>query len=392
MSQDSTPDTLSVRHVATPFRTYAGDRALGALGKELARTGAERVVVVCTASITRHRDLLTAVEGAIGERLVARFEGAQENSPVPVVEELARLLSDKDADAVVVVGGGSAVVTARAGAILAGEDGSVRDLCTRRENGRLVSPRLSAPKIDQWIVPTTPTTAYAKAGAAVRDPQSGERLALFDPKAKAAGVFLHPSAAVTAPARLVLGSALNAFAMCVDGLQSGTDDPFAEAQMRHALSMLKTWLPRVRDVTDGAVGVRLMIASLLAGEASNHVGTGLAQPISHALGPRADVGNGVVEALVLPHVMRHNLGHTDAGLAAVAASLDPSGPGDPESAIAAVRSLLEQIGVPGRLRDVGLTEVDLGESVDHVLDDWAATTVPRPASRETLLDLLRSAW
>jgi alcohol dehydrogenase class IV len=52
------------------------------------------------------------------------------------------------------------------------------------------------------VVPSSPTTAYAKAGAAVRDPETGERLALYDPKARAQGVVLDPVMALTAPARL----------------------------------------------------------------------------------------------------------------------------------------------------------------------------------------------
>jgi alcohol dehydrogenase class IV len=385
---------VSVRHVAPAFRTYAGARSLAALGKELARTGAERVVVVCGASMVRQGDVLAEAEDTMGGRLADRFTGAQEGSPVPAVEAAAALLRDVDADAVVAVGGGSAIVTARAASILAAEGRPVRELCTRREDGKLVSPRLAAPKIAQWIVPTTPTTAYAKAGAAVRDLDTGERLALFDPKARAAGVFLHPAAAATAPPHLVRASALNAFAMCVDGLQSSADDPFAEAQMRQALRMIQEWLPRLDDgggVVDGDVGVRLMLAALLAGQASDYVGTGLAQPISHALGPHATVGNGVVEAIMLPHVMRYNEGHTDAGQAAVAETLTPGGPTDPASARAAVLEFLKSIGVPDGLAAAGVGRRELQAAIDHILDDWAATTVPRPAEGGALNDLLHAA-
>jgi alcohol dehydrogenase class IV len=385
---------VSVRHVTPAFRTYAGARSLEALGKELARTGAERVVVFCGASMVRQGDVLAQVEDSMDGRVAGRFSGVQENSPVPAVEEAAAVLRDVGADAAVALGGGSAIVTARAASILAAENRPVRDLSTRREDGKLVSPRLAAPKIAQWIVPTTPTTAYAKAGAAVRDLATGERLALFDPKARAAGVFLHPAAAATAPPHLVQASALNAFAMCVDGLQSSTDDPFAEAQMRQALRMIREWLPRLDDgdgVVDGDVGVRLMLAALLAGQASDHVGTGLAQPISHALGPHATVGNGVVEAIMLPHVMRYNEGHTDAGQAAVAETLNPGGPTGPASARAAVVEFLRTIGVPDGLAAAGVGRQELPAAIDHILDDWAVTTVPRPADGVALHDLLHAA-
>ena len=387
------PDTAaSVRHVSAPFRTYAGPRSLAALAKELDRSGAERVVLVCGASMAAEGTVVEAVERAIGSRLAGHFDDAQANSPLPSVAKAAALLTETQADAVVALGGGSAVVTARAATILAAEGKPARELCTRREAGRLLSPRLAAPKIAQWIVPTTPTTAYAKAGAAVRDPDSGDRLALFDPKARAAGVFMHPDAAATAPRTLVRSSALNAFAMCVDGLQSGVDDPLAEAQLRQALIMLRRWLPLVTESVDGDVGVRLMLAALLAGQASDHVGTGLAQPISHALGPRSSVGNGVIEAIMVPHVMDFNRGYTDHGTTVVAEALAPASTPSPATGAAAVREFLAEADVPARLRDSGIDESDLAPAIDHILDDWATTTVPRPVDRDGLAELLQAAW
>ena len=188
-----------LRHSTPAFRTFSGERALESLVHEFARTGSSRVVLFHGASMGRHDLVLEKVVSAIGERLVGRFDRVQEHSPVPVVQEAAAYLADADADAVIALGGGSAIVTARAATILHAEGGDIRDLCTRREGGRLVSPRLEAPKIPQWVIPSTPTTAYAKAGSAVRDPSSGERLALFDPKTRAQGIFLDPDVALTAP-------------------------------------------------------------------------------------------------------------------------------------------------------------------------------------------------
>lgn len=194
---------------------------------------------------------LARVESALGERLAARFDGVREHSPLPAVEAARTALADAQADAVIAVGGGSAIVTARAATILLAEQRDVRELCTRREaDGRLTSPKLLAPKLPQWVVPTTPTTAYAKAGSAVRDPETGERLALFDPKTGAQGIFIDPVMALTAPVELALASGLNAFSMAVEGLQSEVDDPLAEALLTHALRMLAEWLPRLRREPD----------------------------------------------------------------------------------------------------------------------------------------------
>lgn len=385
-------NAISIRHIAPAFRSYAGEEALAAIGKELDRARSERVVLICGASMVRNSEVLGSVESAVGERLIGRFSGVREHSPVNSVDAAAQYLREQEADAVVALGGGSAIVTARAAIIRSAENRPVKELATRREDGRMISPRLTAPKIPLFIVPSTPTTAYAKAGAAVRDLDTGERLALFDPKTRAAAVFMHPSVAETAPAGLARGSALNAFSMAVDGLQANAGDPMAEANMRHALRMLNEWLPRVVEPLEGNVGVQLMLAALLVGQASDHVGAGLAQPLAHALGPRSTASNGVVEALMLPHTMRFNLGHTDSGLASVAQALDPAGSGDPDAAIRSVEATLREIEVPTRLQEVGVDPQSFESVADDVLDDWSSTTVPRPATKDEVISLLNAAW
>lgn len=57
---------------------------------------------------------LERVESALGKRLVACYDGVREHSPVPAVEAGRRLLEEVQANAVIAVGGGSAIVTARA--------------------------------------------------------------------------------------------------------------------------------------------------------------------------------------------------------------------------------------------------------------------------------------
>src|SRR5690606_1180052 len=135
----------------------------------------------------------------------------------PGVPEAAEELRRLEADAVIAVGGGSAVVTARAASILLAERGAPLALCTSQgPNGELRSPKLLAPKLPQLIVPTSPTTATVKAGSAMVDPANGQRLVLFDPKTRAQSVFIHPALTASAPSSLVISAGLNTFTMAVE--------------------------------------------------------------------------------------------------------------------------------------------------------------------------------
>ncbi|WP_328469038.1 iron-containing alcohol dehydrogenase family protein [Actinoplanes sp. NBC_00393] len=388
----STAPELRIRHLSPAFRTFCGEGALEALPRELARVGARRAVIVCIPAVAEHTEAMGALHAALGDRLAGQFDGVEEHSPLPTVERARAFLEAHDADAVVAVGGGSSVVTARAATILLGEGKDVRDLCTRREGGRLVSPRLAAPKLPQWVVPSTPTSAYAKAGAAVRDPETGERLALYDPKARAQGVILDPVMALTAPPRLSWSAALNVFSMAVEGLQSRQVDPLADALLAHALRTVVAWLPRVTEEPDQAgPRLQLMLAAVLSGQGSDHSGGGLAQALSHAIGPRSAAPNGVVEALLLPHAMRFNASAVPHRIVALGDYLGLAEPA-PGAVIEEIERLLASFEVPSRLRDVGVAQDSIVEVVAHAMDDWAITAGPRPPDERDVRELLVGAW
>lgn len=382
-----------LRHVTPAFRTFCGDGALGALPRELARVGASRAVIVCIPAVAAHTEAMGRVHEALGDRLVGQFDGVEEHSPVPSVEAARAFLADHGADAVIAVGGGSSVVTARAATILLGEGKDVRELCTRREpGGRLVSPKLGAPKLPQWVVPSSPTTAYAKAGAAVRDPETGERLALYDPKARAQGVVLDSGLALTAPPRLSWSAALNVFSMAVEGLQSRRVDPLADALLAHALRTVVTWLPQVAKEPESATPrLQLMLAAVMSGQGSDHTGGGLAQALSHAIGPRSAAPNGVVEALLLPHAMRFNAGVVPERLAAIGdyLGLTDRGAG---AVVAQVEHLLDVFEAPRRLQDIGVAQDALADAAAHAMDDWAITAGPRTPEAHEVRELLDRAW
>ena len=386
------------QHTTPGFRTFYGTDCLGALAGELDRMGVSRAVIFCGASIARNGKALARVHAALAERCVGRFDGVREHSPVPTVEDGARALDRTQADAVVAVGGGSAVVTARASSILLAEGQDVRALCTRRTpEGRLTSPKLRAPKLPQWVIATTPTTAYAKAGSAVLDPGSGDRLALFDPKTRAQALFIDPELALTSPVHLAESASLNALSMAVEGLESDTDDPLAEALLRHALTLLAEWLPRLRAQPGNAeVRARLMLAALLCGQGTDYMGGGVTSVLGHSVGPRFRVANGLVNAIVLPHSIRFNAPATGERPAKVAHALGWTFADETRSgadrAVTAVDGLLDQLQIARRLRDVGVPRGALSEVASHAMNDWFLARNPRRVDRSDVIELLQAAW
>ena len=158
------------RYRSYRLNIHAGKDALKELRGEADRAKAKRVFVVCGQSIARRTDLLDRVKASLGDKLAGVFDRVEASSPLPSVLEGAAGARDAKADLIVAIGGGSAMVTARAIIILLAEKSDIHEICTQYPPGQApVSPRLAAPKIPNILVLTTPSTAMTRAGTAVMD-------------------------------------------------------------------------------------------------------------------------------------------------------------------------------------------------------------------------------
>jgi alcohol dehydrogenase class IV len=386
------------RHFTPASRVYYGPDSLRQLPAELERLNCSRAVVFCGQTLAQRSDGLGVVAEALGSRYGGVFDGVKAHSPLPAVTAGAELLRELDADAVIALGGGSAVVSARAATILLAEGRDIHALCTQYPPGKApVSPKLVAPKLPQLVVPTAPTTAYAKAGTAVLDSTLHRRLTLFDPKTRAQALFIHPALVMTAPASLVLDAGLQAFAMAVQGIEAKSRDTLADALLMHALRVLSRQLRALaEDAQDFDTRGELMLGALLAGQGTDYAPSGVCSALAHAIGARFDYPNGVTNALVLPHAMRFNAEATGDRLALVAEVLEPGasdGTRDVEAAIAAVERLIVDLSVPTRLRDIGVTREALPLLAADAIGDWFLHQNPRPVSgAHELVGILDRAW
>lgn len=387
----------SFRHIAPPLRLFSGPESLDSLGRELKRANCQRAVIVCGSSLAHEGALLELVRSAMGDRCAGVFAGVRAHSPVAAVEAAAQELKRLDADAIVALGGGSAIVTARAASILIAEDDDLRHLCTSRDaQGELRSPMLKAPKLPHFIVPTTPTTASVKAGSAVFDPESQERLALFDPKTRAHAVFVHPDLVSSAPVDLVVSASLNTLTMAIEGLTSPTGDPLADAQLMHALRLLIEHLddPNLAESADART--QLVLAAILCGQGTDYTGAGVTTVLGHAIGARCHTENGITNAIVLPHALDFNADAIEPGLAKVASALGlhtPEGGQTVPMLVNLIGALFDQLGIPRRLRDIEVPREALADIATSGLGDWFLRGNPRPVRDVSeLQQILEEAW
>lgn len=286
-----------------------------------------------------------------------------------------------DPDLIVAVGGGSAIVTARAITIIVGEGKTVEEMYTRHSPDKPpVVYRANAPKVPNILVPTTPTTGADRGGAAVWDEDPPHRKELYDPKTRPLATIVDPVALMTAPVSLYLDTSLTTFCGIVDALQSVDHPALAYGDYRFARDICLGYLPRlVASPDDPDVRVQLFMAAVLANRASqstyNLTGqsrvTSLDRTLRYAY---PHIGQGAANAVLLATMMRVN---------PLSEPLEP----------AFVEEFLGSLGVATRLRELGVPREDFQRLAEM---EAAAPAFGQGVNRigdvGELVRVLESAW
>jgi maleylacetate reductase len=168
-------------------------------------------------------------------------------------------------------------------------------------------------------------------------------------------------------------------------------NPYSDATAAEALSLLTKALPAIRRAPDaleprlqGQLGMWLSITGAASG-----VGTAASHAIGHTLGGSYGVPHGITSCLTLPSVLRWNHPVNAERQRRVSALM--GAPDRPAADL--VAELVASLGLPGRLRDVGIKREDLGPIAEHTLHDPPIRANPRPIKApEDILEILELAW
>jgi alcohol dehydrogenase len=356
----------------TPFRSQLpvqiafGDGTIGELTAVLAGLGATAALVVVEAPVAEHPDVvaaLAAVEGS-GVRVDRAIKGPGEPS-FQLADELAARIRESGLDAVVGIGGGSALDVAKAARIIADQGGTGRDYADGRR-----AP--VAPSIPLVLCPTTSGTGSEVSGASVlTDVDEDRKIGFGHPLMRAQHALVDPVLTYGLPAGPTSHAGVDAMAQAIAGCTVSDSSPLSVAfgleachHVAHALE------PAIRDGSDAEARRRLACASLTAGLAMNLSDCAADHALGQALGSVKHLPHGLTVGLVLAETLDVSRVDCEDRLERVADALgEPvDGSGDGSRAVRAVRRILRDVGVP-TLRDVGVGDADVPRLVEAALTE-----------------------
>ena len=359
--------------------------------------GVTRAMVTCGPSILEKSDVINRVQNALRDQLVGLFSSVEPHSPVDTLDEAMLLASDVKPDVLVSVGGGSTHDTTKGIATLLGEGGRIHDHQVIFEPPNKVTyPKLSAERVPIVTVPTTMGGAELSRGAGFADKNLGRKVLVADPATIPRSIIIDGMGLATTPINILLSTAMGQLRIAVETVYSTRHNPISDSMALHSIAMLMEFLPKCPDLDmDCLLNTKTAAAmASLAGVG----GLGLNTAIAHHVGGLFDVPHGDANAIMLPHTMRFNAEASSDRqvLIARAMGIKTQGMSDMGAAMAAadaVENLRISLGLPGKLRDVGVPEEGLELIAAATLHDRALATNPTPvADAGPIMTVLRNSW
>lgn len=360
-----------------PRRTHCAPERAGRLPEYLP-AGAGPVLLVSDRGLARLGlpDGLRAVLERSGRKVSLFTDLAGE----PTLADLNACVSQAEADgvgAVVGLGGGSALDTAKATAALLGAGLKAEEA--------VGADRLAGRATPLVLLPTTAGTGSEATPNALFLDERRQKAAIISPCLLPDVALLDPALTVGLPPTITASTGLDALTHAVESYLSRRANPVSRAFSAEAVRLVAGSLEAaVARGDDLEARAAMLTASYLGGAALTIAGTAAVHALAYSLGSRG-VPHGVANGLLLPHVMRFNAPNCQPEFDRLSAVVGGN-------FLTWVEGLVRRLPVPHSLGELGLTSAEFAAMAEESL---AQTRLlqnnPRAWSAEAALAILREA-
>ncbi|MBX9668306.1 MAG: iron-containing alcohol dehydrogenase [Candidatus Obscuribacterales bacterium] len=369
---------------------------LSATAFEVAKDmGAERPLIITDKFLVASgilEPLLNGVRDGGVEPII--FSDVPPDSDVESVNRAAQFGLEQACDAIIAVGGGSVMDTAKAANICLSLGGDLLDYQGLNNIEDPLRPLVA--------IPTTAGTGSEVSFVAMIKDSAEHRKLVFGSRHLAPNVaILDPVLLISLPPKLTAATGLDALTHGLEALVATvTNSAVSDALAIESARLIFEYLPRATSNGDDMEArSATLVASTMAGIAFSNSGVGIIHALAHATGARFNTHHGITNAVYLPHGMRFNLEYSNAIYGRAARALGFSSSMDDneasEALVKAVERLLKEVGLPTELKQLGVPEMneeELQEWVNLVVEDPAIIFNPREASVEDIIGIYKRAY
>ena len=318
------------------------------------------------------------------------FSQVQADPPISVIENAVNAAQQRRADYIVGFGGGSSMDVAKLVALLATGKEKLSEVY-----GVGVA---KGPRLPLILVPTTAGTGSEVTTISIVTVSDSEKKGVVSPQLLPDLALLDAQLTLGLPSHVTAATGIDAMVHAIEAFTTKRlKNPISDCLAKEALRLLASNLHRaVRSGNDIEARENMLLGACLAGMAFTNAPVAGVHALAYPIGARFHVPHGLSNALMLGPVMRFNLEQAHFMYAELGQIIQPGLLGstlDQATQLADyLGSLATELGLPGRLTDVGITENDINQlAADAMLQTRLLMNSPREITLEDAVALYAEA-
>lgn len=373
--------------------SYFGEGAINHLVEEIQKRQFNKALIVTDADLVKYNVVSKVTQLLDDAKLdYAIYDGVIPNPTIDTVQQGLKHFKQSNADCLIAIGGGSPQDTAKAIGIIINNP--------QYEN--VVSLEGVAPTQNPAVpiiaIPTTAgTAAEVTINYVITDNNLCRKFVCVDPHSIPIVAIIDPSMMASMPASLKAATGVDALTHAIEGYITKGAWALTDALHLKSIELISNSLRQ--SVKGDPQGVETMaLAQYMAGMGFSNVGLGLVHGMAHPLGAFYNTPHGVANAILLPHVMSYNADYTgekyrDIARAMGVKNIDAFSLQEARNtAIAAVFALNKDVGIPEKLREIGMKLEDIPSLAQAAFDDVCTGGNPRDTTLEDITELYQAIY
>jgi alcohol dehydrogenase len=375
-------------------RVVFGVDAVERVGELVRELGAKKILVVTDPGIVKagHAGRVERLLTAAGLR-VTLFGQARENPTTRDVDACLTVAKAAKIEAIVGLGGGSSMDTAKGCNFLLTNGGKIRDYWGVGKAKKSMLPLIAIPT-------TAGTGSECQSFALIADEKNHQKMACGDTKAAARIAILDPALTVSQPARVAACTGIDALTHAVETAVTRKRTALSLMYSHQSFKLVVDSLPGVlRQSADLEARGRMLLGAALAGTAIENSMLGAAHSAANPLTAHHGIVHGLAVGIMLPLVVRFNgadpatrRAYAELASAQEIACVSEGDQAALDALIARLESLLNQAQIPRSLADCGVKKSGIKILAAEAAHQWTACFNPRAITEADFVQLYEQAF
>ena len=373
--------------------SYFGPGAIKEIPAEIRSRACKKVMLVTDKDLLKFKVATKVTELLAAEGIdFAIYDNIKANPTIENVQTGVAFCKKCGADIIVAVGGGSAIDTSKAIAIIMTnpEFADVRSL-----EGVAPTKNKCLPIIA--VSTTSGTAAEVTINYVITDVEKNRKFVCVDPKDIPIVAVVDSEMCASMPAKLCAATGMDALVHAIEGYITKAAWELTDMVHLKAIEIISKNL-RKSVKGDPAGREAMALGQYIAGMGFSNVGLGIDHSMAHPLSAVYDIPHGTACAILLAPVLKFNAPATGERYREIARAMGVAGVDEMTqdeyraAAIDAVAKLSTDVGIPTKLSELGVKAEDIDFLAESALADACTPGNPRDVTKEEIAEIYRSIF